>query len=329
MDACRPLTRMAKARAFFQPQTSTPVSMFSQPWKLSSPPYYLVEGLENSDRRGGYASMLSLDADGVPYRCDPRGGRTYHPLVVARYVLRMCSLGALTDDAGAFKAAERAALALVSSGAATGVWQPGADPDGMRGTAPSCIVQGTAISALVRVRHQAPLAVPRAVIERGVDALIAPVSGGGTVTHSLGGPFFEEFESRSHVLNGCVYALWAVYDVVDGLGLAALNPLAQSVESCLARVLPRYTTASGWSLYALDTYGYAPLASVHYHQSHIRMFSLLHTRTGEPSYGAFARRWTKALESRVTRYAALAQKSAQVIWMRDVCGLPLAHSIWN
>ena len=329
MDACRPLTRMAKARAFFRPLAPTPASMFPQPWQFSSPPYYLVEGLENNDRRGGYASMLSVDDDGVPYSCDPRGGRRYHPLVVARYVLRMCSLAALTGDAGAFAAAERAALALVSSGEATGVWQPGADPDGMRGAVPSCIVQGTAISALVRVRHQAPLAVPRAIIERAVDALIAPVSGGGTVTHSLGGPFFEEFESRSHVLNGCVYGLWAVYDAVDGLGLAALNSVAQSVESSLARLLPRYTTPNGWSLYALDTYGYATLASVHYHQSHIRMFSLLHTRTGERVYGAFAQRWTRALESGVIRYSVLAQKCAQVVWMRDVCGLPLANSIWN
>ena len=65
MDACRPLTRMAKARAFVRPLAPTPASMFPQPWQFPSPPYYLVEGLENNDRRGGYASMLSVDDDGV------------------------------------------------------------------------------------------------------------------------------------------------------------------------------------------------------------------------------------------------------------------------
>ena len=33
--------------------------------------------------------------------------------------------------------------------------------------------------------------------------------------------------------------------------------------------------ANGCSIYALDTYGYAPLASIDYHRSHIRMFRLL------------------------------------------------------
>jgi hypothetical protein len=308
---------------------ATPVSTFPRPWTLPSPPYYLVEGLGNDDERGGYASIISLDDDGVPYKCGARGARTYHPLVVARYVLRMCSLAALTEDASAFAAARRAARALVSSGASTGIWQPGADPEGMSGSVPSCIVQGSAISALVRVRHQDPLSIPPTVIERALDALIAPVSGGGTVTHVLGGPFFEEFESHSHLLNGCVYALWAVYDAIDGLGWAGLNPLAESVESCLVRVLPRFTTDVGWSLYALDTYGYAPLASVHYHQAHVRMFSLLYARTGEPAFEVFASRWSRALESRAIRCSVLPRKCAQVIWMRDVCGLPLANCIWS
>jgi hypothetical protein len=115
------------------------------------------------------------------------------------------------------------------------------------------------------------------------------------VTHSLGGPFLEEFESRSHVLNGCVYGLWALYDLVDGMRRSDVKLLADSVESCLARLAPRFTIGNGWSLYALDTYGYAPLASMAYHRSHIRMFTLLSQRTGQVAFADAVNEWARAL----------------------------------
>jgi hypothetical protein len=133
----------------------------------------------------------------------------------------------------------------------------------------------------------------------------------------------------SHVLNGCVYGLWALYDLIDGMAYSELRPLVESVESCLARLAPRFTIANGWSLYALDTNGYAPLASIHYHRSHIRMFRLLAARTGQVAYSDAAERWERALNSSVVKCAVLARKSAQVMWMRDVLRLPLANSVWE
>jgi len=329
MDARQPETRVSKALAFFRDDGRAACCLFPRPWRLGSAPYYLVEGIENTDRRGGYSSICRFDADGVPYMCNGLGSRAYHPLVVARYVLRMFSLGALTRDPDAYAAAERAAVALAMAGAATGTWGAGRTRDEMGARVPSCIIQASAISALVRVGRHSPGLIPRDVIERAVEVLLAPASAGGTVTDNLGGPFFEEFETRSHVLNGCVYALWALYDAIDGMGWSDLKPSAQAVESCLAHVVPRFTTASGWSRYALDTYGFAPLASVDYHRSHIRMFTLLNARTGLTAYGDAAERWSQALNSPSTRYAALARKCAQVVWMRDVRRLPLAHSIWQ
>jgi predicted lipase len=125
-----------------------------------------------------------------------------------------------------------------------------------------------------------------------------------------------------------VYGLWALYDVIDGLRWSELTPLARDVESCLARVVPRFTMANGWSLYALDTYGHAPVASVHYHRSHIRMFTVLHARTGLAAFADAVERWHGALNSRSARCTVLARKCAQVIWMRDVRRLPLVDSIW-
>lgn len=329
MDTRGPATRTSKAMAFFQQEAPDRYRLFPQPWRLPSAPYYLVEGLDNTDGLGGYGSTCRFDEEGLPYVCDGDGERVYNPLVIARYAVRMFSLGALTTAGGAYAAAERGAAALVRSGTATGIWGPGRSPDAMSAATPSCIVQAFAISALVRVACRSPGLVPDAVLERAVDALVAPAGAGGTVTDDLGGPFFEEFESRSHVLNGCVYGLWALYDLVDGAGFSTLSPLARSMESLLARLAPRFTTASGWSLYALDTYGHAPLASAHYHRSHIRMFTLLHARTGNPAFAEAAARWTAALRSRSIKCLVLARKCAQVMWMRDVRRLPLVNSIWG
>ena len=74
-----------------------------------------------------------------------------------------------------------------------------------------------------------------------------------------------------------------------------LKPLAAAVESSLARLVPRFTMSNGWSLYALDTFGYAPLASIDYHRSHIRMFTLLSERTGESAFGHAVDRWQEAV----------------------------------
>jgi hypothetical protein len=328
MDARGVTTRTSKAVAFFRQDSSARYELHPHPWTRSLAPYYLVEGLDNSDGHGGYAAVCRFDGDRVPYTQTSQH-RVYHPLVIARYVLRMCSIGALTGNQAAYAAALPAARALAWAGAATGIWRPARSVHAMSAKAPSCIIQATAISALVRVARHTPGVVPDDVIRRAVETLVAPASDGGTVTYSLGGPFFEEFDSQSHVLNGCVYALWAIYDAVDGLGWAELTSLGDSVESCLARVVPQFTTANGWSLYALDTYGYAPLASIDYHRSHIRMVTLLAERTGRADYLDAVVKWQDALDSLPVRLAILARKCGQVVWMRDVRRLPLAGSIWQ
>ena len=329
MNTRRSVTRASKALAFFRQDSCSSYQLYPHPWRLELAPYYVVQGLENSDGQGGYGSTCRFDSEGVPYICTRKGREIYHPLVVARYVLRMFSLSALTGAEGALAAAERAATALARSGAPTGVWRPGSSAHDMRGDMPSSIIQGAAISALVRVGQRNPAILPDDVLRRAVKALVGPATAGGTVTHSPAGPFLEEFSSLSHVLNGCVFGLWALYDLIDGMACSELRPLAESVESCLARLAPRFTIANGWSLYALDTYGYAPLASIRYHRSHIRMFRLLSVRTGQVAFRDAAERWETALNSRFVKCTVLARKCVQVVWMRDFLRLPLENRVWD
>ena len=84
-----------------------PYHLYPHPWRQTSAPYYLVEGLDNRDGRGGYGSICQFDGEGVPYISARTGREIYHPLVIARYVLRMFSLSALTGDESAHAAGRR------------------------------------------------------------------------------------------------------------------------------------------------------------------------------------------------------------------------------
>ena len=44
-----------------------PYQVFPHPWRLDSAPYYVVQGLDNSDGHGGYGSICRFDREGVPY----------------------------------------------------------------------------------------------------------------------------------------------------------------------------------------------------------------------------------------------------------------------
>ena len=231
MDARRSATRASKALAFFRQDSCRSYHLYPHPWGLKSAPYYVVQGLDNRDGHGGYGSTYRFDCEGVPYICTRRGREFYDPLVIARYVLRMFSLSAITGDEGGYAAAESAATALTRSGIATGVWRPGHPVHDMSGDVPSCIIQGSAISALVRVGQRNPAVVPSDLLERAVKALVSLTTAGGTVTHGPEGPFLEESNnSLSHVLNGCVYGLWALYDLMDGMSFSELRPLVSQLN---------------------------------------------------------------------------------------------------
>ena len=100
--------RASKALEFFRPDSLGPYHLYPHPWRLDFAPYYLVQGLDNSDGHGGYRSICRFDREGVPYHLHRKGQDVYHPLTIARYVLRMFSLSALTGDQDAHRSGQSA-----------------------------------------------------------------------------------------------------------------------------------------------------------------------------------------------------------------------------
>ena len=290
-----------------------------RPWDRKRAPYYLVGSVENLDGHAGHTKKFRFDSRGVPYLVAPEGDR-YSALVIARYALQMWSIAELTGNLDAQAKALDVLPWLVEASGASGVWDTGG---ALPPNTPSAIVQGCGISALVRfatVVHDSAL---ERAIERAAERLVAPVAQSGTLDHLPEGPFLEEFATRSHVLNGCVYGLFGLYDLMDGLKCDRFREQTIAIEATLLATLHRFTARSGWSRYALDVYGRAPLASAHYHRSHIRLFTIISQRTGSETAARTVDRWKAAHGRPVTRAVVALSKSLQVIWDRDVRRLPL------
>lgn len=313
------MSRISKGVALLFNTRHSIRTLFPKPWETSAAPYYIVGPLDNRDGHCGHTCGYLIDAQGIPYR-NSTDGRKYLPLVVARYALQMWSIGGLNDDPNAKAKALNVLPWLMESADASGVWGAGeALPPGV----PSAIVQGVVLSALTRFASAVRDSSLQALIERATERLVAPVQQLGTLDHLPEGPFLEEFASRSHVLNGCVYGLFALYDLHDGLGYDRVRDLARNVEHTLIRVLPRFTASNGWSRYALNVYGTAPLASAHYHRSHVRLFTIIAERSGVPSVADTVEQWKAAHDRPWTRARVVMTKSLQVVWARDVRRLPL------
>ena len=186
---------------------------------------------------------------------------------------------------------------------------------------PSSIVQGVVISALSRFASATSDAELNRLIGRALERMIAPVREGGALDYLVGRPFLEECTSRSHVLNGCVYGLFGLYDAADSGHGDALS--AQAIEQTLVETLDLFTTPEGWSQYALDTHGMKLLASHHYHLSHIDLFAVIAVRTHENRVWRTRDRWVEALNNPLVRTHIAFRKAAQTIWARDVRRLPL------
>lgn len=326
------LRRSGKLAAFFAGAPPPAPILVPFPWATSprgTVPYHVGNPLETSADRESYARRYRIDSDGVPYRHCEAEPPQYSPLVVARYALKQLAIAAAAtapEEAAAARARACSVLdALRRSGQATGAWGNGPASDAMTSETASAMVQGVVISALVRLVDGRPDDQLAELLDRAFDRIWTSVESGGTRSALEGGAFLEEFPRRppSHILNGCVYGLFGLYDLADALSHDGARRAAAHVESTLDRAIARFDAPLGWSRYALDVYGHAPLASVHYHAAHVALVRVVALRSGGQNLTRAAQRWDVALRSAGRRIAVAPAKVAQVLWMRYLRRLPL------
>lgn len=144
----------------------------------------------------------------------------------------------------------------------------------------SSMTQGLCMSVLSRAHDQSRRQKYLDAAVRAVDLLRTPVCEGGTARFVREGLVLEEtpFKDINPVLNGWVFSLFGLYDLLLATGHAIAGETLTSTVATLVAMLPRYD-AKFWSYYDLRRH----LASPFYHKIHIGQLRAL--ASAFPDYG--------------------------------------------
>lgn len=270
---------------------------------------YYVEWDPGNGIFGEDWSTASRDANGVLLT-----GSHYHPIRIAQFALHRYGVWMQSGDPGANADFLAQAEWLRENQQSSGIaglyrfafsWDKyGAEPGWW-----SAMAQGEAISVLLRAEHVAPGngygdAAVRASVPFAYD-----IERGGVVWRKGSDVFFEEIanEHAPHVLNGCIFALWGIWELRERSGSGWLDPLIERCVSTLERWIPRFDTG-WWTLYSLfnASNGHRHVATLKYHQFHVAQMRVLAQMFGIPAFEQAAARWTAYVDRSENRARLLA-----------------------
>ena len=173
---------------------------------------------------------------------------------------------------------------------------------------PSAMSQGLAISCLVRAFRMTE---DRRFLNSAVDALQpfrTEIRDGGVASYDEGRTWFEEYPAYpfKHVLNGFIYALWGLHDLMRFADHVEARKLYDSGVQTLILWLPRFDLGY-WSRYHIPDHPRNP-ATIHYHRLHIDQLDIMHCLTGANVFREYHDRWNGYLQSRFNAMRTLPAK---------------------
>jgi heparosan-N-sulfate-glucuronate 5-epimerase len=235
--------------------------------------------------------------------------RSYHPIRIAQFALHRFGVWHDTADARARKDVLDQAAWLrdrQEDGERSGLYRfefPWAKYGAGAGWS-SAMAQGEAISVLLRAHRLDRHAGYGDAAVRAARPFGLEIARGGVVWRDGVDVFFEEIANNHapHVLNGCIYALWGVWELWKTTGDAWLERLlGESIET-LGRWLPRFDTG-WWTLYSLlrSAADRPHLATLKYHEFHIAQMRVLSKMFERPAFEAAAQRWSAYVDRRECR----------------------------
>ncbi len=286
-------------------------SYYHKPTPVSYEPndptaYYL-------DQSARAAYKGPFDKNGVPMY-PHTGGIDYLPVHIILYALGHLELYRRNKTGESLNRLLQSANWLVASQQPDGSWLSpfGMPKFGLPGPWRSAMTQGMAISLLLRAReftsddHYTESAV------RALAPFHQEVADGGVTSYHEAGPFYEEYPCRPHrhVLNGFLFAMWGLYDLVRFRDNHEARTLWRSGLGTIAHWLPRYDMGF-WSLYHIPSPPPNP-ATVKYHRLHINQLAVMHELTGEVIFEEYRNRWQGYLDS---RFKALRTLPLKLRWL--------------
>lgn len=271
---------------------------FSGNAKAGAGPYY-IEWNAGSGVFGEQWDEAPRDPNGVLLT-----GPYYHPIRIAQFALHRHSAWLACGSESARAAFLAQAVWLRDNQQQRGVpglyrftfsWDKyGAEPGWW-----SAMAQGEAISVLLRAEHTAPGNGYGDAAVRAAQPFRYEIERGGVVWRREGDVFFEEIanEHAPHVLNGCIFALWGIWELRERTGEAWLDPLIEGCGETIRRWLPRFDTG-WWTLYSLlrSAAGRPHVATLKYHEFHIAQMRVLAAMFETGAFADAADRWAAYVE---------------------------------
>lgn len=256
------------------------------------------------------------DETGLPMRELPAGlGTVYLPSRIAGFACgnwnRFCETGEAHYRDGFMLAADWFARQE------RGAFYQSFDLIGIKAPWLTCINQGEGVSVLVRAARETGEAHYREQAVRAAEWLDLPMADGGLKDHLPGGkPFLEEYPGTiyRHVLNGCLYALVGLWDLVDagldtdGRYARLLNDVADGIEADLAAWQVGDWTTYSYRGYEQDATTPANPNTMTYQALQSILMGFLGAKLDRPILADAGRRWRRAQYSLLRRTGALAGK---------------------
>jgi len=235
--------------------------------------------------------------------------RFYHPIRIAQFALHRFGVWHSTSDA----TARRDFLAQAAwlrdhqqDGDAAGLYRfefPWTKYGAKAGWS-SAMAQGEAISVLLRADRLESAGGYGDAAERAAQPFASDIAHGGVVWRDGKDIFFEEIanEHAAHVLNGCIFALWGLWELWKCSGDQRLEGTIAGCADTLVRWLPLFDMG-WWTRYSLllSASGQPHVATLKYHQFHIAQMLVLSKMFDEPVFEDAAHRWASYIEKPACR----------------------------
>jgi heparosan-N-sulfate-glucuronate 5-epimerase len=160
----------------------------------------------------------------------------------------------------------------------------------------SSMAQGLAISHLVRAYD---LFEDPVYLESAKKALIVysvPVADGGILDYYNSSPIYEEYPTTpsSHVLNGFIFSLFGLYDLMEYTGDLEAKRLYEDGISSLEKILPLYDMGnrSAYDLTHITSSSFPNIARWQYHATHVHQLEALVSINDSKIIKEFHDRWS-------------------------------------
>jgi heparosan-N-sulfate-glucuronate 5-epimerase len=228
-----------------------------------------------------------LDSEGIPICQLIDGSIKYFPTTIIQKALGHCDLFIISKDNDEFEQFIKICNWLIKSQDERGGWVIKDKEKFEQAPRYSAMVQGEAISALVRAWKYTDNAHYIEAATKAYELLIAPQEKGGTAHYKDKELYIEEIPSAGEkvILNGWIFALFGIYDYFLAASRPAERIFNQSFKTLQSNI---HKFDSGyWSFY--DWTG--TLASPFYHNLHISQLEALFILTGEESIKHYIEKW--------------------------------------